>query len=129
MIEKESVRARLQDRAHGISFTEFSYMILQAYDFQYLYDQNGCNMQVGGSDQWGNITAGTDLIRRNNVKRGVDMEDQKQVEEYAAFGLTWPLIKRSDGVKMGKTEGGNIWLSENKTSPWDFYQIPTPERY
>jgi len=92
----------------GLSYTEFSYMLLQAYDFVYLYDKYGCEMQVGGSDQWGNITAGIDLGRR---MRGVQL-----------YGLTCPLLTKSDGSKMGKTETGTIWLSATRTSPYQFYQ-------
>ena len=114
MLEKESVRARLEDREHGISYTEFSYMLLQAYDFLYLYDHHGCRVQVGGSDQYGNITAGCELIRRLNAQRGGP--------GHAAFGLTWPLLTRSDGKKFGKTEEGAVWLSAERTSPYEFYQ-------
>jgi tyrosyl-tRNA synthetase len=114
MLEKESVRARLEDREHGISYTEFSYMLLQAYDFLHLYDHHGCRLQVGGSDQYGNITAGCELIRRLNAQRGGP--------ERAAFGLTWPLLTRSDGKKFGKTEEGAVWLSAERTSPYEFYQ-------
>lgn len=113
MMEKESVRARLEDREHGISFTEFSYMLLQAYDFLHLHDTFGCTMQVGGSDQFGNITAGCELIRRTYAKQGVAKH---------ADGLTWPLLTRSDGKKFGKTEEGAIFLSPHRTSPYAFYQ-------
>ena len=110
MIAKESVRARLSEREQGISYTEFSYMLLQAYDFQELFDRHGCRLQIGGSDQWGNITAGIDLIRR---RRGG-----------AAFGLTWPLVLRADGTKFGKSEGGaNVWLDAARTSPYAMYQF------
>jgi tyrosyl-tRNA synthetase len=120
MLEKESVRARLQDRDHGISYTEFSYMLLQAYDFFHLYEKHGCRLQVGGSDQFGNITAGCELIRRINAQRG---------GAPGADGLTWPLLTRSDGKKFGKTEEGAIWLSADRTSPYEFYQywIRTPD--
>ena len=91
-----------------MSYTEFSYMLLQAYDFVYLYDKFGCELQVGGSDQWGNITAGIDLARR---MRGVQL-----------YGLTCPLLTKSDGSKMGKTETGTVWLSAERTSPYQFYQ-------
>ncbi len=106
MTAKESVKARL---ATGISFTEFSYMLLQAYDFLHLYDTSGCRLQVGGSDQWGNITAGVDLIRR------IRAED--------AWGLTWPLLTKADGTKFGKSDTGNIWLDPTKTSPYQFFQF------
>ena len=110
MMAKESVRARLEEREHGISYTEFSYMLLQAYDFLHLFDAHGCTLQLGGSDQWGNITMGVDLIRR---LRGAQ-----------AFGLTSPLILRADGTKFGKSEAGtNIWLDANRTSPYALFQF------
>jgi tyrosyl-tRNA synthetase len=108
MLAKESVRARLEKTDAGLSYTEFSYMLLQAYDFLYLYDNFGCQLQAGGSDQWGNITAGIDLARR---LRGVQL-----------YGMTCPLLTKSDGSKMGKTEAGALWLDPNKTSPYKFYQ-------
>jgi len=108
MIAKDSVRERLENREQGISYTEFSYMIVQAYDFLHLHDKYGCRLQTGGSDQWGNITAGIDLIRR---KRGVD-----------AFGLTVPLLTTSAGKKFGKSEGNAIWLDADLTSPYAMYQ-------
>ncbi|MGI9609637.1 MAG: tyrosine--tRNA ligase [Acidimicrobiia bacterium] len=108
MVAKESVRSRMES-TDGISYTEFSYMLLQAHDFAWLYEHEGCEMQMGGSDQWGNIVAGMDLIRK---KVGG-----------SAFGLTWPLLTRSDGSKYGKTAGGEtIWLSSDKFSPYAFYQ-------
>jgi tyrosyl-tRNA synthetase len=106
MVAKDSVRSRLQA---GISFTEFSYMLLQAYDFLHLHDTIGCRLQVGGSDQWGNITAGVDLVRR--------------VRSTEVWGLTWPLLTKADGTKFGKSEGGNIWLDPAKTSPYEFFQF------
>jgi tyrosyl-tRNA synthetase len=106
MLGKESVSARLEG---GISFTEFSYMILQSIDFQELYQRYGCELQVGGSDQWGNIISGADLIRRTHSK--------------VAHGLTIPLITKSDGTKFGKTAGGAVWLDADKTSPYAFYQF------
>ena len=109
MMAKESVRARLEDREHGISYTEFSYQLLQAYDYLHLLDTYGCRLQVGGSDQWGNILSGADLIRR---LRGVE-----------AFGLTTPLLTRADGKKFGKSEEGNVWLDAERTSPYQFYQF------
>ncbi len=109
MVAKESVRQRMEDRDVGISYTEFSYMLLQAYDFYHLRSEHGCVLQVGGSDQWGNITAGTDLIR----KRGLD----------DAFGLTMPLITNADGSKFGKTEAGAVWLDTARTSVYRFYQF------
>jgi tyrosyl-tRNA synthetase len=108
MIARESVKARLESRDQGISFTEFAYMLLQSYDFLYLFDSYGCRLQTGGSDQWGNITYGIELIRKT---RGAE-----------AFGLTSPLIKGLSGAKMGKSVGGNIWLDPEKTSPYRFYQ-------
>jgi tyrosyl-tRNA synthetase len=114
MLAKDSVKSRLgrDDAGHGeqagMSYTEFSYMLLQAYDFVYLYDKFGCEIQAGGSDQWGNITAGIDLARR---MRGVQL-----------YGLTNPLLTKSDGSKMGKTETGTVWLSAGRTSPYQFYQ-------
>ncbi len=108
MLTKESVRNRLEKTDAGLSYTEFSYMLLQAYDFVYLYDHFGCEVQVGGSDQWGNITAGIDLARR---LRGVQL-----------YGMTCPILTKSDGSKMGKTESGALWLAADKTSPYEFYQ-------
>ena len=109
MIAKESVRARMEDRETGISYTEFSYMLLQAFDFYVLRRDHDCELQIGGSDQWGNITAGTDLIRK---KLGVP-----------AFGLTLPLITNADGSKFGKTVAGAIWVDAKKTSVYRFYQF------
>jgi len=108
MLAKDSVRTRLE-REEGLSFTEFTYMLLQSYDFLYLYDHYGCRLQTGGSDQWGNITAGVELVRR---MRG------EQV-----FGMVYPLITKADGTKFGKTEGGSVWLDPNRTSPYRFYQF------
>ena len=109
MVAKESVRSRMEDRDAGISFTEFSYMLLQAFDFYVLARDHECELQIGGSDQWGNITMGLELIRKKLGK--------------AAFGLTLPLITKSDGTKFGKTEGGAIWLDRRRTSPYRFYQF------
>lgn len=109
MVAKESVRSRFDDPDVGISFTEFSYMLLQAYDYLHLFDVEGCRLQVGGSDQWGNITAGIDLIRR--------------VRGEEAHGLTWPLITKADGTKFGKSESGNVWLDPARTSPYRFFQF------
>jgi tyrosyl-tRNA synthetase len=108
MVAKESVRSRMEGEG-GISYTEFSYMLLQAHDFYHLRKAHGCELQVGGSDQWGNITAGTDLIRK---KMGA-----------TAWGLTFPLITKADGTKFGKTEEGAVWLDPKKTSPYKFYQF------
>ena len=115
MIGKDSVRSRMEDRDHGISYTEFSYMLLQAYDFYCLYQKYDCSLQIGASDQWGNITAGTELIRR---KLAHDDENHAP-----AFGLTHPLIMRADGQKFGKTENGTVWLSPEKTSAYQLYQF------
>lgn len=106
MMTKDSVKKRMET---GISFTEFSYQLLQGYDFLTLYRTKGCKLQMGGSDQWGNITTGTELIRR--------------MEGGEAFALTCPLITKADGTKFGKTEGGNVWLDPVKTSPYKFYQF------
>ena len=108
MIARESVKARLETREQGISYTEFSYMLLQAYDYLHLFDAHGCRLQIGGSDQWGNITAGVELVRR---ARGE-----------AVYGLTWPLLTKADGSKFGKSESGNVWLDPERTSPYDFFQ-------
>jgi tyrosyl-tRNA synthetase len=108
MLNKDSVKNRLERADGGLSYTEFSYMLLQAYDFVYLYDQYGCQLQAGGSDQWGNITAGIDLARR---MRGAQL-----------YGLTCPLLTKSDGTKMGKSEKGTVWLAADRTSPYAFYQ-------
>ncbi len=110
MMAKESVRARLEDRDQGISYTEFSYQLLQAYDFLQLSDEYKCRLQIGGSDQWGNIVAGMDLTRR--LRPGVE-----------TYGLTFPLVMKADGGKFGKTESGNVWLDAAKTSPYKFYQF------
>jgi tyrosyl-tRNA synthetase len=121
MMAKESVRARLEDREHGISYTEFSYMLLQAYDFYHLYQSHGCRLQIGGSDQWGNITAGTELIRR--MKAHAQGREVSEQDEDHAFGLTHPLVMKADGSKFGKTESGTVWLDPKKTSPYQFYQF------
>ena len=110
MMAKDSVKKRLSANAdHGMSFTEFSYQLLQGSDFLYLYEHEGCRLQMGGSDQWGNITTGTELIRRMNGGE--------------AFAITCPLITKADGTKFGKTEGGNVWLDPKRTSPYKFYQF------
>ncbi len=108
MLQKESVSRRLESE-DGISFTEFSYLVLQAYDFLQLFDRCGCVLQLGGSDQWGNITAGIDLIRKLRATR--------------AHGLVWPLMKTAAGTKFGKTEAGTIWLDPQRTTPFNFYQF------
>ena len=109
MIAKDSVRNRI-DREEGISFTEFSYMLLQSYDFLHLHDHESCKLQTGGSDQWGNITAGVELIRK--VRGGGQ-----------AYGMVYPLITKADGTKFGKTETGTVWLAPHRTSPYRFYQF------
>jgi tyrosyl-tRNA synthetase len=109
MVAKESVRARLERPDTGISFTEFSYMLLQAYDFLRLFDDHGCRLQLGASDQWGNITMGVDLIRR--------------VRRQEAYGLTTPLVLKADGTKFGKTESGTVWLDPRRTTPYALYQF------
>ena len=109
MIQKESVRRRIEDDSQGISYTEFSYMILQSYDFVVLNRQYDCTIQMGGSDQWGNITAGIDLVRRMESKQ--------------AYAITYPLVTKSDGTKFGKSSGGAIWLNPEMTSPFSFYQF------
>lgn len=114
MIQKDSVKSRLQDREQGISYTEFSYMILQAYDFLHLYREYGVSAQCGGSDQYGNIVAGNDLIRRYTFARG---------DEASVFGYTAPLITKADGGKFGKTESGAVWLTAARTSPYAYYQF------
>ena len=115
MMEKESVRKRLEDRDQGISYTEFSYMLLQAYDFYHLFKEHGCRLQIGGSDQFGNITAGIELIRRKRPE-GV------AVETHQAYGLTTHLITDAQGQKIGKTTQGALWLDPARTSPFAFYQ-------
>ncbi|MFZ2874966.1 MAG: tyrosine--tRNA ligase [Phycisphaerales bacterium] len=112
MIQRDSVRDRLHNRDQGISYTEFSYMILQAYDFLHLFEKEGVTLQMGASDQWGNIVAGLDLISRRNPAAPA-----------AAFGLTTPLITKADGGKFGKSESGAVWLSPDRTSPYAFYQF------
>ncbi len=109
MMAKDSVKNRLNDQAkEGMSFTEFTYQLVQGYDFLHLYTHKNCKLQIGGSDQWGNITTGTELIRRKVQGK--------------AFALTSPLVTKADGTKFGKTEGGNIWLDAGRTSPYKFYQ-------
>jgi len=115
MTAKESVRSRLERPDQGISYTEFSYMLLQAYDYLYLHDAYGCRVQLGGSDQWGNITMGLELIRK--------------VRGSEAFALTYPLLLRADGTKYGKSESGAVWLDATKSSPYEMYQffVRTPD--
>lgn len=109
MMAKDSVKKRFSGEGEGMSFTEFTYQLIQGFDFMHLYQTKGCRLQMGGSDQWGNITTGTELIRRSFGGE--------------AFALVCPLIKKADGTKFGKTESGNIWLSAEYTSPYKFYQF------
>ncbi len=109
MIKAESYRMRLEDSEEGLNFIEFNYMLLQAYDFLTLFDRYGCCLQMGGSDQWGNIVAGIELVRR--------------IRQEACFGITFPLITTSAGTKMGKTAKGAVWLDANRTSPYDYFQF------
>jgi tyrosyl-tRNA synthetase len=113
MIQKESVKERLNNRDQGISYTEFSYMILQAYDYLHLFEKHGVTLQMGGSDQFGNIVCGMDLIRRGRTES----------DAHQAFGLTWPLVTKADGGKFGKSESGAVWLTAERTSPYAFYQF------
>ncbi len=106
MMAKDSVKNRMES---GISFTEFSYQLVQGYDFVHLYKQLGCRLQMGGSDQWGNITTGTELIRR--------------MDGGEAYAITTPLLTKADGTKFGKSEGGNVWLDAERTQPYKFYQF------
>src|SRR5690606_447954 len=108
MVAKESVKARMESD-QGISFTEFSYMLLQASDYLHLHQARGCDLQVGGADQWGNIVTGIDLIRK--------------VTGDHVHGMTWPLLLRGDGRKFGKSESGNVWLAAHRTSPYQFFQF------
>ncbi len=112
MMAKDSVKKRLSAEGNGMSFTEFTYQLLQGYDFYHLYKHHNCILQLGGSDQWGNITTGTELIRRMNPN-----------QDTQAFAATCPLITKADGTKFGKSEGGNIWLDTDKTSVYKFYQF------
>jgi tyrosyl-tRNA synthetase len=112
MIAKDSVKSRLENREQGISYTEFSYMLLQAFDFYWLYKNKNCSLQVGGSDQWGNITAGAELIRR-----------KLHAENPQVYAMTFPLLLNSSGTKFGKTEQGTVWLDPERTSPYRFYQF------
>lgn len=111
MMAKDSVKKRFSGEGEGMSFTEFTYQLIQGYDFQYLYSHYNCILQMGGSDQWGNITTGTELIRRMNG------------DGAKAYAMTCPLITKADGTKFGKSEGGNIWLTSDKTSVYQFYQF------
>ena len=116
MMAKDSVKKRLATDGEGMSFTEFTYQLIQGYDFYHLHKTYNCMLQMGGSDQWGNITTGTELVRRMNADLATDGSNK-------AFAMTCPLITKSDGSKFGKSESGNIWLSANKTSVYKFYQF------
>jgi tyrosyl-tRNA synthetase len=111
MMAKDSVKKRLSAEGEGMSFTEFTYQLIQGYDFHHLYKTHNCLLQMGGSDQWGNITTGTELVRRMNG------------EGAKAYAMTCPLITKADGSKFGKSEGGNVWLTSDKTSVYKFYQF------
>ncbi|RZJ48535.1 MAG: tyrosine--tRNA ligase, partial [Flavobacterium sp.] len=111
MMAKDSVKKRFSTEGEGMSFTEFTYQLIQGYDFYHLYKNNNCVLQMGGSDQWGNITTGTELVRRMGG------------ESAKAYALTTPLITKADGSKFGKSEGGNVWLDADKTSVYKFYQF------
>ena len=113
MMAKESVKKRLSTEGDGMSFTEFTYQLIQGYDFYHLHKTHNCLLQMGGSDQWGNITTGTELVRRMNV----DSDDNK------AYAMTCPLVTKADGSKFGKSENGNVWLTADKTSVYEFYQF------
>ena len=117
MIQKDSVRERLTNRDQGISFTEFSYQVLQSYDFLYLFEERGVTVQMGGSDQWGNITAGCDLIRKSRALKGGGEPAEH------TFGLTAPLLLKADGGKFGKSEAGAVWATADRTSPFAYYQF------
>ena len=109
MMAKDSVKKRVSGEGDGMSFTEFTYQLFQGYDFVHLYNNLNCKLQIGGSDQWGNITTGTELVRR--------------ITGGKAYALTTPLVTKADGTKFGKTEAGNIWLDADKTSVYKFYQF------
>ena len=111
MMAKDSVKKRFNGEGDGMSFTEFTYQLVQGFDFLHLYQTMNCKVQLGGADQWGNITTGTELIRR------------KLGNEAEAFAITCPLITKADGTKFGKTESGNVWLDPRYTSPYKFYQF------
>ncbi|MCC6428408.1 MAG: tyrosine--tRNA ligase [Phycisphaerales bacterium] len=148
MIQRDSVRDRLNNREQGISYTEFSYMILQSYDYYHLWKEQGVTLQMGGSDQWGNIVSGADLIKRDrDQSRGLQSavgvpphgtrppaqaggsDPHSGPDQPLAFALTWPLVTKSDGTKFGKTESGAIWLTADRTSPYEYYQfwLNTPD--
>ncbi len=143
MMQKESVKDRLNNREQGISYTEFSYMILQAYDFSHLYGKEGVTVQLGGSDQYGNIVAGLELIRKTWIQIALkktkqenpelaekitnlpndELDKLKMTDDQKAYGLTAPLVSKADGGKFGKTETGAVWLTANRTSPYAYYQF------
>jgi tyrosyl-tRNA synthetase len=136
MIQRDSIRDRLHGREHGISYTEFSYMLLQAADYLHLHQSMNATLQFGGSDQWGNIVAGCDLIRRktfdspgewtggpDDLAAAAEAQHERMLQRSTAHGVTAPLVTKSDGAKFGKTESGAIWLSADRTSPYQFYQF------
>lgn len=119
MVQRDSVKKRLEEREQGISYTEFSYMILQAYDYLHLFKRKGVTVQMGGSDQWGNIVSGADLIRRE----GAAHAQGTTASAPEAFAITTPLVTKADGTKFGKTESGAVWLTAERTSPYAYYQF------
>ncbi len=121
MVQRDSVKKRLEEREHGISYTEFSYMILQAYDFLHLFRSMGVTVQMGGSDQWGNIVSGADLIRRDAHAQA--HAGAAPAAAHEAFAITTPLVTKADGGKFGKTESGAVWLTAERTSPYAYYQF------
>jgi tyrosyl-tRNA synthetase len=132
MIQRDSVRERLNNRDQGISYTEFSYMILQSYDYYHLWKDEGVSLQMGGSDQWGNIVSGIDLIRRMTLEDRVasvtSPDDPPAVDAIEvplpdAYAFTWPLVTKADGTKFGKSESGAVWLTADRTSPYEYYQF------
>lgn len=122
MLSRDSVKNRLNSDS-GISYTEFTYQLLQAYDFSHLHSEHGCNIQLGGSDQWGNIVAGIDLIRRSKIAEREEKSEQVNEEEEDVYGLTIPLLTTSTGEKFGKSAGNAVWLDDKRTSAAEFYQV------
>jgi tyrosyl-tRNA synthetase len=124
MLGRDSVKTRLENSSQGISFTEFSYQLFQAYDFYYLYRQYGCRLQIGGSDQWGNMMSGLELVRKFETPAVKTAQATVQDEHSSlVYGLTLPLLLTSNGKKFGKSAGNAIWLDATLTSPFDFYQV------
>lgn len=122
MMAKESVKRRLESSDQGLSYTEFTYQLLQGYDFVHLFKNENVSVQIGGSDQWGNITAGTDLIRKLIRSDNNESDSDSDSNSERAYGLTFPLLLKSDGTKFGKSEEGAVWLSPKMLSPYKFYQ-------